>query len=100
MPDDNKWWIDLLYGVIAALWAVLAVIWGYVWKEVAMKGWVKEAIAEHGEADVRHDRQLFEDLIAPVSGRIEAMENQTERMHRENRALLDEILRTVKGTVV
>jgi hypothetical protein len=94
--DDNKWWIDILYGVIGALWVGLGVAWGYVWKEVAMKRWVIDQIGKQQEADFQHDRQLIADLLAPMTVEIASIKEQTDQRHGQNIAMLEEILRTVK----
>jgi hypothetical protein len=91
VSDDSGKWIEPLVGLVSILWAFLAVAWGWMAKQVAMKSWVKEQINEFAKEDHLADRQMFIDLVAPVLSELAAAKGETAERHRQNSNHLDKI---------
>lgn len=89
--DDSGKWIEPLIGAVSVLWAFLGLAYGWMVKQIAMKGWVKDQIAEFAEKDHLADRQMIVDLLAPVLAQIGALQGETAERHRQNSNHLDKI---------
>ena len=123
---DGPWWLWGLWWLVGVLWIALGAAVGWIWRTIPDKRYVDNAVAKSEEKvsdavkksedkvlaildywraeDPMHDRELFEDLIAPTNARLENLKTELEelkgdqiRRHEQNTQKLDQILDLLKG---
>ncbi|HUO04396.1 MAG TPA: hypothetical protein VMU16_04265 [Candidatus Binataceae bacterium] len=112
---DGPWWLGTLWWLVGVLWIALGAAVGWIWRTIPDKRYVDNAVAKSEDKvlaildywkaeDPMHDRELFEDLIAPTNARLENLKTELEelkgdqiRRHEQNTQKLDQILDLLKG---